>query len=299
MRETVVESLKERMAKRVVLCDGGMGTMLQSKGLPAGECGDHWNVTHPDVVTGIHKGYLEAGSDCILTNTFGATRPRLAEYGLEDEVDSINEAACKLAVDAAREHDALVLGDIGPSGRVLIRLGDKEQQGLDAAFRQQTGALVRGGVDALIIETMTSVAEMIVAVRAVKEVTDLPLIACYSFDRGPQGYRTMMGQDIAECMKALEDGGVDVVGTNCALGIDDVVEVVREIHSVCSLPIIAMPNAGLPEIENGQIVYKQKPHEMAEKTPDLIMAGARIVGGCCGTTPEFIRMMKDYIDFEK
>jgi len=285
-------TLLERISERVLVTDGAMGTMLQAAGLKSGDCGEAWNVSHKADVQAIHRAYFEAGSDVVLTNTFGGSRFRLRENGHGDDVEAFNRAAAELAREVAAGFDGLVLGDIGPSGQMLEPYGTVSEKEMVDAFRQQAQALVQGGVDALIIETMTASSELVAAVRAARECTDLPVLASHSFDRVKVGFRTMMGEEIAFCVERALEAGADVVGSNCGLGIEDMIEVVRAIRAATDKPIIAQPNAGLPEVVEGKVVYRQTPEKMAERVPELIEAGANIVGGCCGTNPVFIELVK-------
>lgn len=291
----MAKSLFDRLSERSLVADGAMGTMLQAAGLRAGECGEEWNVIRRDAVKSIHRAYLEAGSDIILTNSFGGTRHRLAEYGKADQVEPYNRAAAELAREVADEYKALVFGDIGPSGKMLQPYGEATEEELFVAFREQAQALASGGVDALIVETMTASTELALAVRAAKEVSDLPVFASYSFNRVRDGYRTMMGEKLDACVQVALNEGADGVGSNCGLGIEDMIEVVRQLRAATDCPLICQPNAGLPEVVEGKIVYRQTPREMAEQVPQLIDSGAGIVGGCCGTNPEYIQLVKNII----
>ena len=203
-------SLLERIQERPLVTDGAMGTMLQAAGLKPGECGEEWNVTHRAEVQAIHRAYLDAGSDIVLTNTFGGSRFRLKEYGREDEVARFNRAAAELARDVAGEFDALVLGDIGPSGQMMAPLGTATEEQLFEAFLEQAQALVEGGVDALIVETMTAANELAVAVRAARSVGDLPVVASASFNPAKDTYRTMMGETVACCVEQAVAAGADI-----------------------------------------------------------------------------------------
>ena len=269
--------------------------MLQAAGLKSGECGEEWNVTHRAEVQAIHRAYLEAGSDAVLANTFGGNRFRLREYGKAQEAASFNRAAAELAKEVAAEFDALVFGDIGPSGQMLEPLGEVTEEELFQAFKEQAQALAAGGVDALIVETMTASNELVTAVRAAKESSDLPVLASYSFNPARDSYRTMMGETVAFCVEQALEAGADIVGSNCGIGIEDMTRVVQEIRAATDRPIIAQPNAGLPEVVDGEVIYRQTPEAMAEQVPALLEAGAGIVGGCCGTNPTFIQLVKQLL----
>lgn len=287
--------LLERLKERVLICDGAMGTMLQAAGLDSGGCGEVWNVNHPEKVKAIHRAYFEAGSDIVITNTFGGSPLRIKEYGLRDKVQEINRAAAQNARVVADEFDGLVLGDIGPTGQLLQPNGNLTPEEVFEGFREQSQALVEGGVDGLIVETMISAEEMALAVRGARACTDLPIIACISYDKTRFGYRTMMGEKVDQCVKLALDAGADIPATNCGLGIEDMIGVVEALRACTDKPILAQPNAGLPEVVKGRVIYRQSPEDMASKVPALIQAGANIVGGCCGTTPEFIRRLKESV----
>jgi len=287
--------LLERLARRPLVTDGAMGTMLQEAGLKSGQCGEQWNMNEPEKVQNIHRAYFEAGSDAVITNTFGGSRFRLKEYGKEAEVGAFNQAGAELARKVASEFDGLVLGDIGPSGQGhhLEPIGTLTEQELYAAFLEQALALAKGGVDAFIVETMMAAAEMRAAVRAAKAAAgQIPVIASLSYNKGREDFRTMMGETVAYCTEQAIEAGAEIVGANCGLGIEEMIEVVKAYRQVTDLPIIAQPNAGLPEVVGGKTVYKQTPEDMAAKVPQLIKAGAGLVGGCCGTTPEYISLCK-------
>ena len=289
----MASNLLEKMNERVLVGDGAMGTMLQAAGLTAGSCGEIWNVDEPEKIKEIHRAYLKAGSDIILTNTFGGSRLRLAEAGLSERTAELNTAGAEIAREAAEPFGAVVLGDIGPCGQLMEPFGEVSEEEMLASFRMQAKALVEGGVDALIVETMTASNEMLAALLAAKEVCQgLPVIASYSYKKAGDDFRTMMGETVALCVEEASNAGADIIGTNCGMGIDEMIEVVRMIREATDKPIIAQPNAGLPEMSGGKVVYKETPEAMVEKVPALIEAGARIVGGCCGTNPEFIKLLK-------
>jgi 5-methyltetrahydrofolate--homocysteine methyltransferase len=292
----MASKLMDQLARRVLVTDGAMGTMLQAAGLKSGQCGEQWNATEKAKVQEIHRAYLKAGSDIVLTNTFGGNTFRLKEYGFENQAPLFNREAAKLAREAADEFDALVFGDIGPSGQMMEPYGPVTEEEMFDAFRRQARGLVEGGVDALFVETMTSAAELAAAVRAARESAgDLPVLASFSFNRVKVGFRTMMGETIAACVEKAIAAGADIVGANCGLGIEDMIEVVKAIREVTDRPIIAQPNAGLPEVVGGKVVYRQTPQQMAARVPELIAAGAGLVGGCCGTNPEYIGLVKKLV----
>jgi 5-methyltetrahydrofolate--homocysteine methyltransferase len=283
----------ERLIDGVLLCDGAMGTQLDARGLQPGQCHEQWNVARPKKVEEIHKAYLDAGAEAILTNTFGGTRWCLDRYGLGDGVGEFNSAAVERARSATGE-DRYVLGDVGPTAEFVYPLGTKKEEEFLEVFREEVSFLANG-VDAIAIQTMTSLEELTAAVRAAKE-TGLPVIASMSFqpDLHGKGFRTIMGVSIEQMIHRLKEEGADVVGTNCGtVDIADMVQMVRQIRELTSLPILAESNAGKPRLDGEKTVFDQTPEAMAEHVPALVEAGASIIGGCCGTTPDHIRAFAD------
>jgi len=276
----------------ILVSDGAWGTFLQQKGLQPGECPDLWSVSRPDAVIDIARSYLAAGADMIETNSFGASSIKLAQYDLQDRADEINRAAAMLSRQAAGE-DKWVLGAMGPTGKMIIS-GQTTPQELYASFRQQAIALEKGGVDAVCIETMFDLDEAIQAIKAAKENTACEIIATFTFELTKMGeFRTMMGVTPASYAQAAVAAGADILGTNCGNGMQQMVDIVKEIKTVCpEKPILVHANAGLPETIDGRDVYRETPAEMAQLVPALIDAGANIIGGCCGTNPRHIERLK-------
>ncbi len=283
--------LMERLATgQKLVCDGAMGTELQRLGLPVGMCGDVWNLDNPDAVAAVHRQYVEAGADILLTNTFSTNRYRLAHFGRGDQIVAIAKAAVSLLRREAPPH-VYVCGEVGPLGEFLEPVGDISRQDAVAAFCETAEVFAGEGVDAIIIETITALDEMECAVEAVRTVTTLPLMACFSFEKTPVGLRTMTGATPEACAQLLRDLPVDLVGCNCGtnLGLEDYVELVRTFAQVSQRPVIVEPNAGTPELVGGKVCYKAEPETLVEWVPSLLSAGASIIGGCCGTTPDHIR----------
>jgi 5-methyltetrahydrofolate--homocysteine methyltransferase len=284
----------QAVAQRVLLGDGAMGTQLQQAGLEPGAPGEVWNVEEPARVRAIQQRYADAGSDLILTNTFGGNRSRLALHGHEARAYEFNLAAARLAREVMGE-DRYVLGDIGPFGGFLEPLGDAERDDVVQWFDEQVRAFVEGGVDAFIIETMTALEEVECAIEAIRRHSKLPIVASMAFDKTQQGtYRTMMGVSPAQAATRMVQLGADIVGCNCGTGLDihDYAQIVAEMRAAVDRPVMAQPNAGKPELTEQGIVYHETPAMMAGGVPALVAAGARIVGGCCGTTPEHIRLFR-------
>ena len=282
------KSILDLAKNRLVLFDGGMGSTIVSLGLPEGECPESWNLTHSEAIGDIHRKNLEAGADVIETNTFGANRLRLASFGYGDQVEEINARAVQIAKKVCPE-DKFVAGDIGPCGVFLKPVGKFSIEELEESFLEQVKVLANAEVDLFSIETIYDLREALAAVKATKLVSDLPVFVSMTFDKKPRGYLTMMGNSIPECAKELEKAGADVVGANCTLGSDAMIELAEELRKSTDLPIIIQPNAGKPELIQGELAYPRDSESFAEDMKTIADAGANFVGGCCGTTPEFIR----------
>ncbi|MDD2694782.1 MAG: betaine--homocysteine S-methyltransferase [Anaerolineales bacterium] len=274
-----------------ILLDGAMGTMLIQSGLASGECPEAWNVDHPERVVAIHLGYIRAGSRVILTNSFGGTRPRLKRHQNEGRVRELNLAAARVARQAASQapRAVAVAGSIGPTGSLLKPFGPLAFDEARQAFREQAEALVEGGVDVLWIETMGDLNEVKAAYEGVRQVSDLPVVITMSFDtRG----RTMMGVKPAQALQFAIESKAHATGANCGRGPGELVQSVGEMRGVTTeLPLVAKANAGLPKIAGGSVVYGASPASMAEYALQAREAGARLIGACCGSTPEHIRAM--------
>ena len=280
--------LESLLASGPVLTDGAWGTQLQALGLAAGEFPDAWNLTHPERVTGVARAYVEAGSQVILTNTFGANRVRLADHGLAECGAEINRLGVEISRRAAKGR-ARVFASMGPSGKMLMS-GETTVDALESAFSEQAQALAAAGADALVVETMSDLDEARAAVRAARQ-TGLPVVACMVFDAGKDKDRTMMGKTPEQVAEALSAAEADVIGSNCGQGIAGFAAICRRLRAATDRPIWIKANAGLPEMVEGSVVYRTTPGDFAGHGAELIEAGARFLGGCCGTTPEFIRQL--------
>jgi 5-methyltetrahydrofolate--homocysteine methyltransferase len=290
-------NLIDAIHTRVLLGDGAMGTQLQQAGLEPGGCGEAWNADAPDRVAAIQQRYADAGSDCLITNTFGANRITLARHEMQTRARELNRAGAEIA-RRVMGFDRFVLGDIGPSGTILEPLGDMPYEQLFEAFREQAEGLAEGGVDAIIIETMTALDELECAIAAAK-TTGLPVIGSLAFDKVKSGaFHTMMGTTPEQAVDAMVSAGVDIVAANCGTGIDinDYAAIVAAYRARTTKPIMAQPNAGMPELEDDTVTYRETPEMMAEGVWGLVRAGANIIGGCCGTTPEHIRLFRRELD---
>jgi methionine synthase I (cobalamin-dependent) len=270
-------------ATRPVLTDGAWGTELQALGLSPGELPDLWNLTHPERVEQVARSYVEAGSEVILTNTFRANRIAVAEAA---DVKSLNWAGVEISRRAAAGR-ARVFASIGPSGKLLVS-GEVTEDELRAAFAEQAEAFAGAGADAIVVETMSDPAEARIAAAAAK-ATGLLTVACMVFDSGKNKDRTMMGVTPEQAAKELVAAGCDVIGANCGNGIAGYVQVCARLRAATSLPVWIKPNAGLPELVDARVVYRTSPEEFARHVPALVEAGAAYIGGCCGTSPDFIR----------
>lgn len=274
------------------ITDGAWGTQLQARGLAVGEFPDAWNLTNPEKVAEVARAYIRAGSQIILTNTFGSNVIRLRENGLESSVVEINRQGVEISLRAAGPH-VQVFASIGPTGKLLLS-GEVTPEEMSAAFLQQAKALAEAGADALVVETMSDLEEAKIAVAAARQ-TGLPVVACMVFDSGKDKDRTMMGNTPEQAAAALTEAGADVIGSNCGQGIAGFSAICRRLRSATDRPIWIKSNAGLPEMVDGTTRYNTSPAEFASHVPELIQAGAAFIGGCCGTSPEFITAAKSQL----
>jgi homocysteine S-methyltransferase len=276
---------------RIRLFDGAMGTMLYNRGIYINQCFDEVNLKSQDIVRDIHKSYLKAGAEILETNTFGATRYKLAHYGLDPQVAAINEKAARLAREVAGEQ-AFVAGAIGPLGIRLEPYGPTSFLEAQEAFREAAAALLEGGVDMFILETFSDLSEILQAITAVKSLTDKPIIAQMTVQ---EDGLTSYGADAAQLARMLAKSGADVIGLNCSVGPATMMGAIEEMARFTDLKLSAQPNAGLPRDVNGRQIYMASPDYMAKHAKRLIQAGAKLIGGCCGTTPDHIRLMADAV----
>jgi methionine synthase / methylenetetrahydrofolate reductase(NADPH) len=279
-----------RLKKSPILCDGAMGTLLYSKGIFINRCYDELNISQPDLIRGIHHEYLQAGAEIIETNTFGGNVFRLARHGLGDKVREINFAGARLAREAAKSFDVFVAGSVGPIGIRIEPLGKTSLEETRAAFRDQIAALVEGGVDLLIMETFGYLEELHQAILAARDVNPkIPVVALVTID---EDSNTLDGSTPETFTPRLEEWGADVIGCNCSIGPVAMLDAIERMRALTSLPLAAQPNAGMPRSVEGRNIYLCSPEYMASYARKFVAAGARLVGGCCGTTPDHIRIMK-------
>lgn len=277
-----------------------MGTQLMLAGLEQGNSGEAWNLTHPERVLAIQQRYAAAGSDCILTNTFGGSRIMLGRHGHAADVVEINKAGVAIAREAFGGRPGYVIGDIGPFGGLMEPYGEVTETEVREAFLEQARALVDGGADAIIIETQTSLEELLLGVLAAREAGTACVIGSMAYDvtRDGSTFRTMMGVEPERAAAAMEEHGANVVGLNCGTGMDmaRAREAAGRYRKITALPIMVQPNAGQPKLVDGKVIYDETPEQMAPGVIPLIDAGARIVGACCGSTPDHINAFRRALD---
>ena len=296
MKKALFEAIRERP----LLGDGAMGTQLMIAGLEQGNCGEAWNLTHPERVLAIQRRYVEAGSDCLLTNTFGGSRIMLNRHSHADDVVAVNTAGVELARQAFVGRDGYVIGDIGPFGGLMEPYGEFSAAQVLDAFREQAKALVDAGADALIIETQTSLEELGLGLTAAREAGAACIIGSMAYDVTLDGstFRTMMGVDPERAAEFMQEHGAHIVALNCGTGMDmeRARHAVMRYVQVTNLPIMVQPNAGQPKLVDMKVVYDETPEQMVTGVVPLLEAGARIIGGCCGSTPDHIRAFRQAMD---
>jgi 5-methyltetrahydrofolate--homocysteine methyltransferase len=296
VRQRLLDAIREHP----LLCDGAMGTQLMVAGLEQGNCGEAWNLTHPERVLAIQRGYVQAGSDCLLTNTFGGSRIMLNRHSHADDVVPVNAAGVRIAREAFGDRVGFVIGDIGPFGGLMEPYGDFTEAQVRDAFGEQAQALVDAGADAIIIETQTSLEELGLGLTAAREAGASCVIGSMAYDVTLDGstFRTMMRIDPERAVAFMEEHGADIVALNCGTGMDmtRAREAVIRYRRATRLPVMAQPNAGQPRLVDMKVVYDESPDEMVKGVVPLLEAGASIIGGCCGSTPDHIRAFRQAID---
>jgi 5-methyltetrahydrofolate--homocysteine methyltransferase len=292
--------LQDASRQRPLLGDGAMGTQLMIAGLEQGNCGEAWNLTHPERVLAIQRRYVEAGSDCLITNTFGGSRIMLTRHSEADHVVEVNKAGVEIARQAFGAKEGYVLGDIGPFGGLLQPFGEFTEAQVRSAFEEQAGALVDAGADAVIIETQTSLEELLIGIEAAQAAGSKCTIGSMAYDVTLDGttFRTMMGIEPERAAEFMEEHGAHIVALNCGTGMEmeRARDAVERYKRVTSLPVMVQPNAGKPQLINMRVVYDETPEQMVKGLIPVLKAGANIVGSCCGSTPKHIRAFRKVMD---
>lgn len=292
--------LQDVILERPLLGDGAMGTQLMLAGLEQGNCGEAWNLTHPERVLAIQRRYAEAGAECIITNTFGGSRIMLNRHSEADHVVEINRAGVAITRQAFGNRDGYVLGDIGPFGGLLQPYGDFTEAQVRGAFEEQAAALVEAGADAIIIETQTSLEELIIGIESAQRAGAKCIIGSMAYDVTLDGstFRTMMGVEPERAAEFMEAHGAHIVALNCGTGMDmeRARTAVERYKSASNLPVMVQPNAGKPRLVNMKVVYDETPDQMVQGLMSLLDAGANIVGSCCGSTPDHTRAFRKVMD---
>jgi len=288
-----MDSFLDRISRgEILISDGALGTMLFAAGIEPGQCPDQVVLEKPELLQDIAGQYIEAGTDIVHTDTFGATPLKLADYHLQDRTEEINTRAVTLLKEVAGDR-AYVSGSCGPSGKILKPYGDVDPAEVLDGYLAQMEALISAGVDLLCIETMIDLKEALLAVEAARSISsEIPIMTTLTFDKTPKGFFTIWGAGIEESVTALQEAGADVVGSNCGNGIEIMVEIAWAFRDVTRLPLLIQSNAGQPENRGGEIYYSETPELFAEKTVELKDLGVAVIGGCCGTTPDHIRAMR-------
>jgi len=295
-----MDNLLDELKNRVLVADGAMGTILQKKGLKNGEIPESWNVSKSEIIKDIHKSYIDAGADIIITNTFGASKLKLERVGLSDKVEYFNKKGTEIALEAS-SNNVYVLGDLGPSGRFAKPYGDVEFEDLYINFKQQIFALKDTGIHGFIIETMSDINELNACILAVKDSTNLPLIASMTFQKiNDNNFKTMMGVSVEDFVKKTVSKKCQIIGTNCGDGTNEMLDIVKEIKRVLEsyeqkVFVLAQPNAGKPKFKNEKTYFDESPDKFKEIIPEYLEVGVNIIGGCCGTTPEHIEVIKKLV----
>jgi 5-methyltetrahydrofolate--homocysteine methyltransferase len=292
-----MEGLRERLARGDVLVgDGAWGTLLMERGLPPGQPPEWFALERPEALEDLARVYVDAGADLVTTDTFGGTSFRLALHGLEAQRERVNRQAVE-AVRRAVAGRALVSASIGPTGRLLEPFGDTSPEAVYDAFVEQAGVLAEAGADLFCVETMSDLTEATRAVRAVKAAASgLPVVATMTFEKNPRGYFTVMGVSVERAVAGLCEAGADVVGSNCGTGAEDMLGIARELVRFSRVPVAVQPNAGLPETRGATVVYRETPEALARRVPEFLELGVRLVGGCCGTTPDHVRAVRAAVE---
>jgi 5-methyltetrahydrofolate--homocysteine methyltransferase len=292
--------LHEAILERTLLCDGAMGTQLMLAGLEQGNCGEAWNLTHPERVLAIQRRYVEAGSDCLLTNTFGGSAIMLGRHREGEHVRAINKTGVEIARQAFGNNDGYVIGDMGPFGGLMEPYGDFTEAQVRSSFEEQAAALMEGGADAIIIETQTSLEELQLGIESAQKAGATCIIGSMAYDVTLDGstFRTMMGVEPERAAEFMQEHGAQIVALNCGTRMDmqRALTAVERYKAVTNLPVMVQPNAGQPKLVQMKVVYDETPEEMVKDLLPLLEAGANIIGACCGSTPDHIRAFRKVIN---
>ncbi len=291
----MADTILELIEKKTVVLDGGMGTELMKHGFSQGECPEKWNIDKPDVIKSIHQNYFEAGSDVVLTNSFGGSKLKLTSYGLEEQCYELNRQAGLLA-NAVKPDGKFVAGSMGPTGKFLWPQGDYTEGEFEDAYGVQAKGLSDGEVDFILIETQYDLKEALCALKAARNKTSCPIFLTMTFETYPKGFFTMMGNSVSQCITSLEEKNVPVIGANCTLDSEAMAELIKSMRDSTSLPLIAQANAGKASLTSeGEVAYSQGIDNYVKYVSQIIENGAGIIGGCCGTDPDYIRRIKEII----
>lgn len=283
-------TLLSLIREKGVVIDGAMGTMLMEAGLESGLAPETWVLEKPEKILTVHQAFADAGADILITNSFGGNSIKLKKAGLDSRADEINGQAARLARSVARDK-CLVAGNMGPCGELLQPMGLLTDEQVKDSFARQARVLAQNGVDLFLVQTFFSLQEIMLAIDGIQSVSDLPVIASMTFQETPRGFATMMGDKVAPSMKALMDAGVLVAGTNCSLGSATMIRLAGEVRRSVPIPVMAEPNAGVPEVRQGKTIYNEDAQTFAENMRRIKALGVEVLGGCCGTTPDHIRQM--------
>ncbi|MCL5268093.1 MAG: homocysteine S-methyltransferase family protein [Bacteroidetes bacterium] len=287
--------LLDLLSRKPILFDGAMGTELQNRGLAVGSPPDLWNMERPEAVGQVHLDYIRAGSQVIETNTFGGTKSRLERSGAVELADRVNSSGAKIALEAAGKM-AAVVGSVGPLGSLIEPYGDVSKEDAAAMFRKQVEMLASSGIQTILIETMISLDEALIALEAARSAGASEIGVTMTFQRSGDEVRTAFGESAADCVRKLEEAGASFVGSNCGSGFEDMMLVATEIRRSTKLPVLIQPNAGVPTVENNIVIYSGSPNGFAEFVRNVTKLGINMIGGCCGTTPAHIAEAKRVID---
>ena len=287
-------SLMEDIGSKGIIMDGAMGTMLIEAGLSGGETAEKWILEQPEKILKVHQAYVDAGSEIVTTATFGANRIKLDKTGLADDLVKINSAAVELAQKAANAQ-CYVAGNIGPTGEMLSPAGTMGSEEAQECYTEQAQVLAEGGVDLFLIQTFFDLNEVLAAIEGVRSVSDLPIFASLTFQEMKNGFYTIMGNPVEDSMKKMVLAGADVVGANCSIGSSPMVRLAAEIRESVTTPVMAQPNAGKPEVKDGIVSYNENEKDFTDNINRIKVLGVEVVGGCCGSTPIFIRSMVEQL----